>query len=129
MPYKVLVASELEWVDKVVYGMLALTARKCKPVSVGVRLIAKELGCGKSTVSRSIGNLVREGFLIKTGGRGERAKYELTSWVFKHVDRRDEGEVRVTQASGVPIHCGTVPAPSRPIKSAPKGWRAKQAAG
>jgi len=108
----VLTAKDINWTEKVIYGMIALRARKCEPVSVGMRLIAEELGCGKSTVARSVANLVKFGHMIRVDARrGQRARYEFASWVFKHVDRRGDGEVRVTGYSGVPAHVGVVPEP------------------
>lgn len=117
---------KLELIDLWVYAVMALRARKCVPLSIGNRLIGRVLAISQRTVSRSIDRLVKQGHLIRREGkRGQRTVYEFTSWVFKHVDRREDGEVRVTQYSGVPIHAGMVPEPVSKPRRLPKKLAAR----
>jgi hypothetical protein len=114
----------LKWIDRTVFGMIALGVPKNKhkydPVMVGARWIGKALGISHTTVNRSIRRLIKFGHLTRTGVRGQRTTYEFTSWVFREVDRRGDGEIRVTGASGVPLNVGIVPDSVAPVKRVPK---------
>jgi hypothetical protein len=128
LPYTVLTNRALEPIDWGVYAVIALHARKCEPVMVGSRLIARILNVSQMTVVRSLKRLEAGREIIRSGGKGQRTTYEFTSCCFKHVDNRGNGEIRVTGYSGVPIHAGAVPESVPPVKSAPRKWREQQAA-
>ena len=132
MPVSVFADRRLEHFDVLVYGLISLGHQRKRgqhprPVSIGMRKIAKTLDVSQPTVSRSIQRLIQFGHVVRQAAkRGSRSLYEFTSSAFLMVDRRGDGIVIATGYSGVPAHVGVVPEPvSQP--RLPKALRKKTA--